>query len=172
MSLVPGDPGSLSACAATAASVGATLAARGQALTESLAGLGDGWPGRRSVETRRRADGVADATATTAAELARVSTVLQDHATALADLLAQARAVQERAERAGLEVRDGRVRPALGVLAEADASATRERDEAAARLQSDLDGVLARARRQRDFALEVLRGSTTRLAGVSTDLRR
>ena len=88
--------------------------------------------------------------------------VLQDHATDLADLVARARAIEERAAGAGLEVRDGRVERAWGVTGPADAGADRARDDVRDALQADLDLVLAQHSRRRDWVLDVLRGSTTR----------
>ncbi|MBM6400903.1 hypothetical protein [Phycicoccus sonneratiae] len=171
MTTVPGDPASLSACAATTAAVGRRLDALAQALGPEVAALGEGWPGRASVATRRRGGGLADAGAATADELVRVAGVLQDQASDLADLLARARAVEERAEAAGLVVRDERVVPAYGVRGEADAAAQRALTERATGLQAELDLVLAQHRRRRDFVLGVLRESTDRLAALSHGLR-
>ena len=97
--------------------------------------------------------------------------MLQDHATDLADLVARARALEERARAAGLEVRDGRVEIAWGVTGTADAGADRTRAAARAALQSELDLVLAQHRRRRDWVLGVLRDSTTALSDVSHGLR-
>lgn len=171
MSTVPGDPGSLSACAATAASVGRRLGALAEALGPEVETLGEGWAGRASVATRRRGAALAGAGTSTADELTRVAGVLQDQASDLADLLARARAVEERAASAGLEVRDERVLPAYGVRGEADAVAQRAQHELAAHLQAELDLLLAQHRRRRDFVLGVLRASTQRLAALSHGLR-
>jgi hypothetical protein len=172
VSTVPGDPGSLSACAATAASVGRRLGARAQALGPEVDALGEGWAGRASVSTRRRGSALAAASTSAAGELTRVAGVLQDQASDLADVLARARAVEERAAAAGLEVRDERVVPVYGVRGEADAATQHAQGELAARLQGELDLVLAQHRRRRDFVLGVLRESTERLATLSHDLRR
>ncbi|QIM21395.1 hypothetical protein G7075_10130 [Phycicoccus sp. HDW14] len=171
MSTVPGDPGSLSACAATTASVGRRLGVLAEALGPEVEALGEGWPGRASVTTRRRGAALAGAGTSTADELTRVAGVLQDQASDLADLLARARTVEERATAGGLEMRDERVVPAYGVRGEADAAAQRAQDELAARLQAELDLVLAQHRRRRDFVLGVLRESTERLAALSHGLR-
>ncbi len=172
MSIVPGDPASLSACAGTAATVGRRLEAEAEALAPELEALGEGWAGRTSVSTRRRGARLAAATSAAADELERVSRVLQDQATDLADLLARARAIEERATVAGLAVRDDRVAPAYGVRGEADAAAQQAQEAAAAALQAALDLVLAQHRRRRDFVLAELRASTERLAEVSRGLRR
>lgn len=172
MSTVPGDPGSLSACAATVASVGRRVGALARALAPEVEALGEGWAGRTSVGTRRRGSALAVAGSSAADELTRVAGVLQDQASDLADLLARARAVEERAAASGLEVRDERVVPAYGVRGEADASAQRAQGDLAELLQGELDLVLAQHRRRRDFVLGVLRESTERLAALSHDLRR
>ncbi len=172
MSTVPGDPASVSACASTATTVARGLAAQEGPLTAAFADLAQGWPGRVSATTRRRGASLAAAAGTTAAELDRVATALQDHATDLADLLARARRVEGRAAAAGLEVRDGRVVPGYRGLAEADAHAAGERERTAAALQAELDTVLALHARRRDRLLGVLRTSGNELAAVSRALRR
>jgi len=171
VSTVPGDPASLSACAGTARAVAARLAKRADGVHTASAELAEGWPGLRSVATRRRAATLAEASSATAKELERVGGVLQDHSTDLADLVARSRAVEERATRAGLAVRDGRVEVAWGVTGTADVSTERERDELRAALQADLDLVLAQHRRRRDWVLGVLRDSTAGLAQASRNLR-
>ena len=114
VSVVPGDPASLSACARTVREVARRLDDHATGVRAAYREVGDGWTGRESVATRRAGAGLADATSATTAELDRVGRVLQDHATDLADLVARARAIEERAAEAGLEVRDGRVERALG----------------------------------------------------------
>ena len=172
MTLVAGDPASLSAGAVVAATGGRRVADLAAPLEEAVTALGVGWPGRVSVQVRRSASLAAGSCEDLAAELALVARALQDHASDLADLHARERAVRERAAAAGLEVRDGRVVPVYGVLGEADAAAAAAREGTAARLQADLDLVLAQHRRRRDFLLTLLRESATRLDGTSTRLRR
>ena len=172
MSLVPGDPASLSSCAATAGTLSRRLAARSEEVAAALADLAHGWPGRRSVDTRRRGADAASAGSALAAELEAVATLLQDQATDLADLVARARAVEERAAAAGLEIRDDRVVPAPGIRGAADPDAEQHRDAVAGGLQAEVDLLLAQHRRRRDFVLGALRSSTDRLAQVSAGLRR
>jgi type II secretory pathway component HofQ len=172
VSVVPGDPASLSACAATVRRVADGLAEHGDSLGAAVAELADGWGGREASRTRRRGDVVAAAAGTTAGALDQVSVVLQDHATDLADLLARARSLEGRAAAAGLELRDGRVVPTLGVAGEADAGEVREREAVAAAVQEEVDAVAARHARRRDWVLGVLRESTDELAAVSHALRR
>jgi hypothetical protein len=151
--------------------VAARLAERAGGVHTASAELADGWPGRRSAATRRRAATLADAASATARELERVGGVLQDHSTDLADLVARSRAVEERATAGGLTVRDGRVEVAWGVTGTADVSTERERDDLRAALQAELDLVLAQHRRRRDWVLGVLRDSTAVLAQTSRNVR-
>ncbi|WP_299442700.1 hypothetical protein [uncultured Phycicoccus sp.] len=171
MTPVPGDPGSLSSCAAAVGAVGTRLAVHGETVRRAFADLAEGWPGPRSVRTRRRGAALGVAAGAAADELAEVARVLQDQATDLAELVARARGVGERARAHGLEVRDGRVVPALGVLGEADLDADRRRAETAATLQAELDLVLARHRRRRDAVVAALRASTHRLDVLAHDVR-
>ncbi len=97
--------------------------------------------------------------------------MLQDHATDLADLVARARTIEERARAAGLEVRDGRVEVGWGVSGPADAHADIQRHETREVLQAELDLVLAQHRRRRDWVLTVLRDSTGALSDLSHRLR-
>ena len=122
MSVVPGDPASLSACAATARTSGADLSRRATAVRAASRMLAEGWTGRASAGVRHRAADLTVATDATAGELDRVGRVLQDHASELADLIARGRQLEERARAAGLEVRDGRVERAWGVTGTADAA--------------------------------------------------
>ena len=172
MSVVPGDPASLSACARTVRDVARRLDDHATGVRAAYREVGDGWTGRSSAATRRAGAGLADATSATTAELDRVGRVLQDHATDLADLVARARVIEERALRAGLEVRDGRVERAWGVTGPADAGVARALDDVRETLQADLDLVLAQHRRRRDWVLDVLRGSTRALGVVSHGLRQ
>ena len=171
MTVVPGDPASLSACAGTARSVAERLATRAGGVRTASERCGQGWTGRTSASTRRGAARLADAALETAEQLDRVGRVLQDHATDLAELVARGRALEERAAAAGLVLRDGRVELGWGVTGTADATADRARDEVRAALQAELDLVLAQHRRRRDWVLGVLRESTTGLSGVSHRLR-
>jgi uncharacterized protein YukE len=171
VSLVPGDPASLSACAGTVRAVAERLADQATGVRTASEHLAERWTGRTSASTRRRVADLADATGSTAAQLDQVGRVLQDHATDLADLVARARGIEERARAAGLEVRDGRVELGWGVTGPADASADRERAATQVLLQAELDLVLAQHVRRRDWVLGVLRDSTSGLSDVSHRLR-
>jgi hypothetical protein len=169
---VPGDPASVSACGLTVREVARRLEDHATGLRTAYREVGEQWAGRESAGTRRAGAALADAVSATGSELDRVGRVLQDHATDLADLVARARSLEERARAAGLEVRDGQVAPAWGVTGAADAGAAHARDVTREALQADLDLVLAQHRRRRDWVLEVLRDSTATLAGVSLSLRQ
>lgn len=172
MTVVPGDPPSLSACARTAQEAATRLGSAASDLRGEVGALGEGWTGRTSVTARRSGGVLAAATTALATELERVGRVLQDHATDLADLVARERVIRERASSTGLEVRDGRVVLAWGVSGPADADAQGRREATRLALQADLDLVVAQHVRRRDFVLGVLRDSTTSLVEVSHGLRR
>lgn len=172
MTTVPGDPASLSAGGRTVREVARRLEDHATGVRTAYREVGEGWTGRTSAITRRAGADLADEASATGAELDRVGRVLQDQATDLADLVARARVLEERAGAAGLEVRDGRVEQVWGVTGTADAGVDRERDRTRTALQADLDLVLAQHRRRRDWVLEVLRDSTAGLAEVSHRLRQ
>ena len=171
MSIVPGDPASLSACAGTARSVAERLGGCATGVRTASTRLGEGWPGRTSAVARHRGADLAAAAEGAGAQLDRVGRVLQDHATDLADLVARGRALEERARAAGLEVRDGRVEIGWGVTGTADVGADRARETTRTAVQAELDLVLAQHRRRRDWVLGVLRDSTADLSDVSHRLR-
>jgi hypothetical protein len=168
---VPGDPASLSACGATAARAGALLAGDAERARTAYRLLGDGWPGRASVATRRAGAVVTDAASAVAAELGTGGTALQEYATDLAGLLARARQVTEQAGTLGLEVRDGRVELGWGLTGEASVEGAAAREADRRRLQEDLDAVRTLARRRRDHLLALLGASTGRLGNVADGLR-
>jgi len=172
MTVVPGDPASLSACAGTTQRLSADLASLGVGIRADVEALEGQWRGRSSVQVRQHASSLAGATETAALELGRVGRVLQDHSTELAELVARARTISERAAAAGLEVRGAEVAVAYGVTGTADLEQSRARDQLRAELQADLSLVLAQHRRRRDWVLGVLRDSSTTLAALSHGLRQ
>ncbi|MGL5864587.1 MAG: hypothetical protein ACRCYX_01775 [Dermatophilaceae bacterium] len=172
MTIVPGDPGSMSSAAATVRAVAERMTAQAAALSDARAGLDDDWPGSLAAATQRRAAALGAAASTTAAELDRIGRALQEHSTDLADLVARGRALEARASSAGLAVRDGRVVPAWGVVGEADAGTARERDILTGALQAELDHVLVQFRRRRDRLTSVIDTSGSALAQVSQRLRQ
>ena len=172
MTVVPGDPASLSACAGTTQRLSADLAGLVAGIRADVEALGEQWRGRSSVRVRQHASSLAAATEATALELGRVGRVLQDHSTELAELVARARTISERAAAAGLEVRGAEVVVAYGVTGTADLEQSRTRDQVREELQADLSLVLAQHRRRRDWVLGVLRDSSTTLARLSHGLRQ
>jgi hypothetical protein len=85
--------------------------------------------------------------------------------------VARARAIEERARAAGLEVREGRVEIGWGVTGPADADADGARAVTRVALQAELDLVLAQHVRRREWVLGVLRDSNTGLSDLSHRLR-
>ncbi|MGL4744927.1 MAG: hypothetical protein ACRCXL_11140 [Dermatophilaceae bacterium] len=171
MNIVPGDPGSLSSCAATTRAVAARMTARAEDIDGAWSGIREGWPGPSSATIRRRGAALATATSSAAAEIDRIGLVFQEYATDLAELVARGRALAARASSAGLEIRDGRVVPPWGVVGEADATTARERAVLADALQAELEYVLIQHGRRRDRLLTALNGSTATLAHLSHGLR-
>ena len=134
---VLGDPASLAA-------LGSALQRAAADLGELLEELGSSGPARgtssrlhtgRLRELRSRGE-------TVAAAMEVAGRRVNDHASELADALALARRITERARSGGLLVDGGTVATPAGVRGVADAAAERGRTEAAARLQRVLDTVL------------------------------
>ncbi len=169
--LVPGDPGSLSAAGALLVRTAAVLSSDASELRDAYADLGRQWGGPRSVALRRRADLLVAAGEELAATFHRVGTALQEHATDLAELAARARAATERARLEGLEVRDGRVELGYGVRGEASAELAARREERRAGLQAELDVVRTQLARRRARLLAVLAATGPGLTAAATALR-
>jgi hypothetical protein len=129
----------------------ASLAALGSALQRAAAELevllGELTPSESPRDTATRLHGVrlrelsTRGTAVTHA-MERAGRRVSDHASELADALALARRIGERARSSGLQVDGAAVTRPTGVRGVADAAGERERAEAAARLQRVLDTVL------------------------------
>jgi hypothetical protein len=129
-------------------------------------------PGPVLGHARRQVDALDDATSDLVAQLDRIGSALQAHATDLAEAVAQARGVVGRAEAAGLRVHDGRVAPAWGVTGVADQDASAARAATAASLQAELDRVVAVLGRRRRRLTAVLSDSTGVLTDRALRLRR
>jgi len=168
---VPGDPGSLSALGGTLGRSGAALHADAGGLAAAYRDLGRDWGGRASVQARRRGEALGSAADALAEQLSEVGVALQDHATDLAELVAAARVLGEKAEAEGLRVRDGRVELGYGVTGEAVAARADARDRRRAELQAELDVVLTQLARRRRRLLALVAGSSETLARVSASLR-
>lgn len=141
---VLGDPASLAALGSAlqraAADLGTLLRElEGEPRPHTSSGAGRDTTSRlhtsRLRELRARGESV-----TTAMEI--VGRRVSEHASEVADALALARRISERALASGLVVDGGTVTRPAGVRGVADAGAERDRGEAAARLQRVLDTVL------------------------------
>jgi hypothetical protein len=112
------------------------------------------------------------AVSTTAAELDRIGSALQAHASDLAEALADRRALLARAATAGLEERQGQLVPRWGVTGLADGRATTEQEATRAALQSELDHVTSMLRQRRARLAKAVAASTVALADQAEGLRR
>jgi len=168
--LAAGDPASVSATAAALTRAGSALAAEADALEAAYRDLGRTWTGRASVDVRRRGAALTAACSTTAAELQLVGTALQDLATDLAELVARARAVAERADADGLALQEGRVVLGYGIAGEADPARAQDRERGRAELQRELDTVRTLLQRRRQRLVELLASSTDALSEATSVL--
>lgn len=167
----PGDPGSLSACGGLARRAAAGLGRDADLLRDAYAALGHGWTGLAARSTRASGGLVARTVADTAAELDRVGSLVQDHATTVATLATQVRDIEERAAAGGLEIRDGRLVPSWGISGEASQSRVTLRSQRRAELQARLDSTLAAQTRARATLRSALETSGGVLARLSAALR-
>jgi hypothetical protein len=129
-------------------------------------------PGVAETAARRRYDTVDRAAAALATELDRLGKDLQAHASDLAEALGAARQVAGRAEAAGLRIADGRVVADWGVSGVADSATATTRDSARTALQSELDTVQHRLRRQRRRLAATAAEAQATLAAHAGALRR
>ena len=130
-----GDPGSLSALASSLRSRAVQLHADAEALRAALADAAPGWRGPSALERRRRAERLAEATATTADAMDACGRTLHSTATELAEAIARLRALEEEAGAAGLDVRDGTVERSWGITGVADAHSVDEAERVRAELE-------------------------------------
>lgn len=144
-----GDPGSMSALAASLRLTAVQLAADGERLAAALAEASPGWRGPRSVLLRRRLESTAAQARAMAAALDGAGRSLQAAATDLAASIAHLRALEEEARAAGLEVRDGTVSRGWGITGVADAGSAREAEVRRERLQERLHQAVTTLGRQR-----------------------
>ena len=172
MSEVAGDPASCSLVGGSLRRLATTLRTSGRATRAALAAPDLGRPGTVVARARRQLTGVDDAAAATAEELDRVGSALQDHAADLAEAIADVRAVAARADSAGLQVADGRVVPAWGVIGVADPPADSTREEQRRALQSELDRLLAVLAARRHRLASTVAASSSVLADHARALRR
>lgn len=169
--LVPGDPGSLSAGASTVGRLGTWLSADAEALRAAYQRVGTDWGGPRSLAVRKAGQGLADELSVAGREADTVARALQDHATDLAHLQGQLRAVTERAASVGLELREGAFVPAYGLTGEADPRAETAREQARIEVAAELERLVTLARRRRTELMRTLSQSQARLGQASERLR-
>lgn len=170
--LVPGDPASISAGGSSLGRVGVRLEADAEAVRAAYRMVGTDWGGRRSLAVRQAGAALADEVTAAGREAAGVARALQDHATQLADLQAQLRALVERADAVGLELRDGTVAPSYGLIGEADAAAEAAREQTRAAVAADLDRLVTLAARRRSELTRTLARSQAYLSAISGRLRQ
>ena len=169
---VHGDPAS---CSQAGGSL-RRLASELQAATNRAAGLhralDEEWSGRVARAVGRGSRALLEASSSTAAELDRAGALLQDHATDLAEALQEVRAVEERAQAAGLAVAEGRVVLPWGVAGVADEAAAAAREAQRDDLQARLDRAVLHLTRRRSRLAASLEAARAVLAGHSADLRQ
>lgn len=167
-----GDPASLSALAATLRSRSVLLQADAERLRSTLTDAAPGWRGPTAIGHRRRAESLADATATTATAMDACGRALQSAATDLAAAVARLRALEDEAAAAGLEVRDGTVERGWGITGVADARSAGDAERLRASLQERVHQTVTTLGRQRTRltsecarASELLRSASETLRG-------
>jgi uncharacterized protein YukE len=168
---IPADPASLSASAIAAAQAARRVGAAGESLEAAYSAVHSGWTGPRARESRNHAELLGSGIASLVTELRRTAVLLQDHATALAELIAQERGIADEVSACGLEIRDGRVAATLGVHGEADAATITTQQAQRSALQDRLDRVRTRYTRRRDDFAADLETSRDALAQTGAQLR-
>ena len=166
-----GDPASCSQVGGSLRRLAADLRSAGAASGEAHTLLGEDWSGRVARSVGRRTRTLVDAASAATEELDRVGSLLQDHATDLAEALQQARAVEEAAQQAGLAVADGRVVPRWGVAGVADEEALGVREARRSELQAQLDHAVLQLTRRRARLTAALEAARSVLAHHSAALR-
>ncbi len=167
-----GDPASVSALAGALRRTAVQLAADGERLTGALDDVAPGWSGSRSVQVRRRADVTAVQAVRMAAALDEAGRALQTAATDLAASIAHLRALEEAADAAGLEMRDGTVTKGWGITGVADAGAVHDENHARERLQERVHSAVTTLGRQRSRSAADCAHATQLLREAATALRR
>ena len=169
---IVGDPASVSRAGSVTANGGARLAqAAADLATKASYGEG-GWVGPTARATHRRLTDLGQVTQALAAELTAAGSALQGHATTLAIVLADLRALVARADSAGLRIEDGQVVPRPGLRGEADATGEGELRRTQQALAAELTSVLRDFRTTRTQLRTGLGRSRERLTDMSGDARR
>ncbi len=149
MSVLWGDPASVSALAAALRRAAARLAGDGRAAREQLREDAPGWAGPLAEQTRHDVDAVLAGSDRAAEVLDSAGRRLQSGATGLAATITTLRRLEEEAAALGLEVRDGTVREPWGIIGVADPAAARADEENRHRVQERLHIGLADLGRRR-----------------------
>lgn len=169
---IVGDPASVSRAGSVTARGGARLAQAAADLTARASSVERDWVGTTARATHRRLAGLEQSTQALATELAAAGSALQGHATALAIVLADMRALAARAHGAGLRIEDGRVVPEPGLRGEADATGEGELRRTQEALSAELTSALRDFRTARTQLRTGLGRSRERLTDISGDTRR
>lgn len=149
MSVLWGDPASVSALAAALRRAAARLAGDGLSVRERLREDAPERSGPRLAQTRQDVDAVMAGSARVAEVLDSTGRRLQSGATDLAATITTLRRLEEEAATLGLEVRDGTVRERWGIIGVADPAAARADEENRHRVQERLHIGLADLGRRR-----------------------
>lgn len=168
---VYGDPASCSQVGGSLRHLASRLRAASSPVAAAHDDLDVEWSGRVARTLGRGTRAVLDATSAAATELDRTGALLQDHATDLAEALQDVRAVEQRAQAAGLSVDNGRVVPPWGVSGVADESAQAAREQRRDELQAELDRVVLQLGRRRARLTAALEAARAVLADHSAALR-
>jgi hypothetical protein len=128
-------------------------------------------PASAEVRAHRRADALDAAAAGSTRQLDRLGSALQTFATDLAECQASAASLVERAQAAGLQLRDGALAAQWGVSGVADAQARASQEAARTALQSDLDALTATMAQRRQRLLATLRETQSVVDGQRRQLR-
>jgi hypothetical protein len=167
-----GDPASCSLAAGSLRRLASQLQASGARTAGAGDDLDSASSGRVVRGLGRRRALLLEAAHTTAAELDRTGSLLQDHATDLAEALQELRAVESLAVEHGLDVADGRVALRWGVSGLADPSAAAALEQTRAGLQARLDSAALHLGRRRARLADSLEQVRVALAARSAELRR
>lgn len=171
MSVLLGDPASISALAATLRRTAVTLAADGERLHARLDDAATGWSGPRAVRTRARIDAVADAAGDTATTLDEAGRCLQAASAELAATIAELRRLEDEAAGSGLELRDGTVHPGWGISGVADPGSVRDGRRRREDLQAQVHAAASRLGRQRSRLTRDCERASTLLRRATASLR-
>lgn len=175
---VPGDPGSLARLASalqTASRVLRAAAPPEQSAEQAAPSLAPAATRSAAKDLRRRATLLDETLARLLDEIDHVSALVHDHAVALAEARGALHAIREAGQRAGLNLSEGRWRPAYGITGSVDRNSRAAREGTGAdreELRQRLDGLTRIAHRRREALTASVTESTARLAAQAALLRR